>query len=42
MADLKSLYEEQGFSNVLTYIQSGNVVFESNQELTIEQLRNTI
>ena len=28
MADLKSLYEELGFTNVQTYIQSGNVVFE--------------
>ena len=28
MADLKSLYEELGFINVQTYIQSGNVVFK--------------
>ncbi len=28
MADLKSLFEESGFSNVRTYIQSGNVIFE--------------
>ena len=28
MTDLKSLYEELGFTNVQTYIQSGNVVFE--------------
>lgn len=27
MADLKELYEGLGFSNVRTYIQSGNVVF---------------
>lgn len=29
MADLKALYEAQGFKNVVTYIQSGNVVFET-------------
>ncbi|MFY9310826.1 MAG: DUF1697 domain-containing protein [Bacteroidia bacterium] len=29
MADLKKLYEELGFTNVRTFIQSGNVVFES-------------
>lgn len=29
MADLKSCFEEMGFSNVVTYIQSGNVLFES-------------
>ena len=32
MVDLKSLYEDLGFTNVQTYIQSGNVVFESNEE----------
>ena len=32
MADLKSLYESKGFENVATYIQSGNVVFESTNE----------
>ena len=30
MADLKFLYEELGFASVITYIQSGNVIFESN------------
>lgn len=29
MADLKWLYEQLGFENVLTYIQSGNVIFDS-------------
>ena len=29
MADLSKLYESLGFTNVRTYIQSGNVVFES-------------
>ena len=30
MAELTRLYEEQGFNNITTYIQSGNVIFESN------------
>lgn len=29
MVDLKSLFEELGFSDVSTYIQSGNVIFSS-------------
>ena len=31
MTDLKALFAEMGFSNIVTYIQSGNVVFESDQ-----------
>jgi len=31
MADLKAAFEVLGFSNVLTYIQSGNVVFRSEE-----------
>lgn len=30
MEDLRKLMESSGYSNVKTYIQSGNVVFESN------------
>ena len=30
MLDLKSLYESLGFMDVLTYIQSGNVIFNSD------------
>ena len=30
MADLKLFLEEQGFKDVLTYIQSGNVVLRSD------------
>ena len=41
MADLKALYEELGFSNVQTYIQSGNVVFEY-KETTPEKLQEMI
>ncbi len=32
MLDLKVLYETLGFQNVVTYIQSGNVVFDSNDK----------
>lgn len=31
MADLKSLFEKCGFTNVVTYIQSGNVIFETKE-----------
>jgi len=37
MSDLKSLFEESGFQNVETYIQSGNVIF-SSKEKSIEKL----
>lgn len=36
MKELKQLMESNGFSNVRTYIQSGNVVFESPQRPTQE------
>ncbi len=32
MADLKALYEGLGFEQIKTYIQSGNVVFEAENE----------
>jgi len=41
MADLKSLYESSGYENVVTYIQSGNVVFESSDKNTLK-LKKTI
>lgn len=31
MADLRQILEENGLKNVKTYIQSGNIVFDSNQ-----------
>src|SRR5512140_1984563 len=43
MAELKALYESLGFRNVTTYIQSGNVIFQSENggsasvEATIER-----
>ena len=32
MKDLKALHESLGFANVVTYIQSGNVIFESDAD----------
>lgn len=32
MAGLKALYEELGFTNVVTYIQSGNVIFQTKKK----------
>lgn len=40
MAELKSLFQSLGCSRVQTYIQSGNVVFESSEEEV--QLHNKI
>ncbi len=34
MKDLKALFIKEGFGNVMTYIQSGNVVFESGESDT--------
>lgn len=41
MADLKSLYESLGLGNVETYVQSGNVVFDSKEQ-DAEKLRKDI
>jgi uncharacterized protein (DUF1697 family) len=37
MTDLKALYEELGFTSVITYIQSGNIIFENPQNIDIVQ-----
>jgi len=42
MADLKSLYETLGFSNVQTYIQSGNVIFDYKGDDNIRELGTNI
>jgi len=42
MADLKKLYESLKFSEVKTYIQSGNVVFESDSKISDIQLARKI
>jgi uncharacterized protein (DUF1697 family) len=31
MADLKETYEAAGMTNIVTFLQSGNVIFESNE-----------
>ena len=41
MADLRSLYESLGLINVQSYLQSGNVVFDSKEE-NVEKLKNAI
>jgi len=41
MVELKSLYESLGFENVQSYVQSGNVVFDSEEQDAIK-LRGTI
>ena len=45
MNDLKQLFEESGFQNVQTYIQSGNVIFDSNTSIPselAEAIKNSI
>ncbi len=34
MTDLKACFEEMGFTDVLTYIQSGNVIFDAKEHDT--------
>jgi len=34
MADLKSAFERRGFQNVVTYINSGNILFDGEQDET--------
>ena len=40
MADLKTCFESMGFSNVLTYIQSGNVLFKSAEKDKVKLTKN--
>ena len=44
MKDLKALYEKIGFTNVVTYIQSGNVIFDSDgsEEDVIAKIQSAI
>jgi len=42
MADLKSLIEKLGFTEILTYIQSGNVVFNCDVEISNIELSEKI
>jgi uncharacterized protein (DUF1697 family) len=41
MSELKSCFEAMGFENVITFIQSGNVIFES-PETNLEKLTKKI
>lgn len=41
MADLRKMYEDMGFKNVKSYIQSGNVIFQS-ESVEIAQLENDL
>ena len=40
MTDLKSAFEQLGFSDVKTYLQTGNVVFESDK--TLVDIKSTL
>ncbi len=40
MADLKAMCQKLGWKNVVTYIQSGNLIFESSQQNT--ELENVL
>ena len=42
MADLKTLYENLKFKDVVTYIQSGNVVFKASEKLSNQDLASLI
>jgi uncharacterized protein (DUF1697 family) len=42
MSDLQTLYCKMGFTNVQTYIQSGNVVFCSNNDMQIASMQKQI
>ena len=39
MASLRTCFEESGFANVSTYIQSGNVLFETSEGRAAEHVR---
>jgi len=41
MVDLKVMFENIGFNSVITYIQSGNVIFESNK-MDTKEISDTI
>lgn len=41
MADLKSIFESMGFLHVRTYIQTGNVIFETDEDCTDLLRENT-
>lgn len=42
MGKLKSIFESLGFENVTTYINSGNVIFKSKKDPSIENIEKAI
>lgn len=42
MADLKALFSKMGFSNCITYIQSGNIIFETKKNKNNSELAHSI
>jgi len=42
MVDLKALFEDLGFTDIITYIQSGNVIFNSVEETSNTELSDKI
>lgn len=42
MVNLKNMFESLHFKNIITYIQSGNVIFESNQPENQIDLQNRL
>ena len=42
MSDLGDLFESMGFKNVVTYIQSGNVIFDKSGNLSTLKISNQI
>lgn len=39
MSDLKACFEKAGFQNVVTYINSGNVIFESEEQNSVKLMK---
>lgn len=42
MKDLKALYEKAGFKDVITYIQSGNVLFNADKSISEKEVTKRI
>jgi uncharacterized protein (DUF1697 family) len=42
MSDLKSLYEDLKFKDVITYIQSGNVIFKTEKKISVSEIEKKI
>lgn len=42
MKELKKIFEDLGFSNVLTYINSGNVIFETNKKVDVKSIEKAL